>query len=61
MTIDGKRQSCAICAWRVNCAKRFCVQDGGARCPDYSRDVSIKEPQEPAQDQQEKQEEVRGS
>lgn len=37
------RQSCAICAWRENCAKRFCVTDGGARCPDFSRDVSIKE------------------
>ena len=36
------RQSCAICAWRETCAKRFCVTDGGARCPDYSRDISIK-------------------
>lgn len=61
MTTDGKRQSCAVCAWRENCAKRFCVQDGGARCPDYSRDVSIKGPQEPAQDQSEKNGEVRGS
>ncbi|MBI5657578.1 MAG: hypothetical protein HZC44_12495 [Geobacter sp.] len=61
MTIDGKKQSCAVCAWRENCAKRFCVQDGGARCPDYSRDVSIKEPQEPAQDQAGTNGEVRGS
>lgn len=37
------RQSCAVCAWRENCAKRFCIPDGGARCPDYSRDISIKE------------------
>jgi len=36
------RQSCAICAWRETCAKRFCVSDGGARCPDYSRDITIK-------------------
>jgi hypothetical protein len=35
-------QSCVICAWRANCAKRFSVSDGGARCPDFSRDVSIK-------------------
>jgi len=38
------RQSCAVCAWRETCAKRFSVTDGGARCPDYSRDVSIKDP-----------------
>ncbi len=37
------RQSCAVCAWRENCNKRFNVSDGGARCPDFSRDISIKE------------------
>jgi len=36
------RQSCAVCAWRENCSKRFCIPDGGARCPDFTRDVSIK-------------------
>jgi hypothetical protein len=37
------RQSCAICAWRENCNKRFSVSDGGAHCPDFSRDISIKD------------------
>jgi hypothetical protein len=37
------RQSCAVCAWRENCSKRFSIQDNGARCPDFSRDVSIKD------------------
>jgi len=37
-------QCCAICAWRENCAKKFCVADGGARCPDFTRDVAIREP-----------------
>lgn len=37
------RQSCAVCAWRETCAKRFSVSDGGARCPDYSRDITIKD------------------
>lgn len=37
------RQSCAVCAWRETCSKRFCVSDGGTRCPDFSRDVSIKD------------------
>ncbi|HPX61746.1 MAG TPA: hypothetical protein PLN25_08255 [Deltaproteobacteria bacterium] len=36
------RQSCVICAWRENCNKRFCVPDGGSRCPDFSRDITIK-------------------
>jgi len=35
-------QRCVICAWREKCAKRFSVSDGGARCPDFSRDVTIK-------------------
>jgi hypothetical protein len=37
------RQSCAVCAWRENCNKRFSVCDGGSRCPDFSRDISIKD------------------
>jgi hypothetical protein len=37
------RQSCAVCAWRENCAKRFSIPDGGARCPDFTRDVSVKD------------------
>lgn len=37
------RHSCAVCAWRENCNKRFSVSDGGARCPDFSRDISIKD------------------
>jgi hypothetical protein len=39
----ASKQHCVICAWRENCAKKFCVSDGGARCPDFSRDISIKE------------------
>jgi hypothetical protein len=35
------RQSCAVCAWRENCNRRFSVCDGGTRCPDFSRDISI--------------------
>ncbi|MBI1920961.1 MAG: hypothetical protein HYS23_07740 [Geobacter sp.] len=42
MSVQSKRQFCAICAWRENCAKKFCVPDGGAHCPDFSRDVTIK-------------------
>lgn len=38
------RQHCVICAWRETCAKRFSVADSGAKCPDFSRDVTIKDP-----------------
>lgn len=44
------RQSCAICAWRETCAKRFAVTDGGSRCPDYSRDIRIREQPETESD-----------
>lgn len=43
--MDG--QFCAICAWRENCAKKFCVADGGAHCPDFTRDVSLREGRSP--------------
>ena len=46
------RQHCVICAWRENCAKKFCVTDGGARCPDFCRDISIKEVPETEPDQE---------
>lgn len=39
-------QRCVICAWRQTCAKRFSVTDGGARCPDFTRDVTIRESDE---------------
>lgn len=44
MSSSKGMQFCAICAWRENCAKKFCVADGGARCPDFCRDVSLKAP-----------------
>jgi hypothetical protein len=46
MSNSGKVQRCAVCAWRGTCAKKFSVADGGARCPDFSRDVSIKDSEE---------------
>jgi hypothetical protein len=42
MTTENKLQLCVVCAWRENCAKKFSAPDGGARCPDFSRDVTIK-------------------
>jgi hypothetical protein len=43
MSVTAKRQFCAVCAWRENCAKKFCVADGGAHCPDFTRDIAIRD------------------
>ena len=36
---------CVTCAWRQSCNKKFLV-DGTTttRCPEYTRDVTLKEP-----------------
>lgn len=43
--MSNKREirRCAVCAWRGECRKKFCVPDSGARCPDFTRDVTIKD------------------
>ncbi len=41
-----EKKYCSICAWRQNCQKRFSVitdASGCVRCPEYSRDLSIKD------------------
>lgn len=41
-----ERQICGICAWRRDCQKRFKVSTDAflsVNCPDYSRDISIKD------------------
>jgi hypothetical protein len=41
-----EKRYCVICAWRVSCQKRFSVAtdaQGFVHCPDYSRDLSIKD------------------
>ena len=40
-----EKRSCVICAWRENCQKRFASSsDIALRCPEYARDVTLKEP-----------------
>jgi len=44
MSMD--RKVCSICAWREHCQKRFQVATDGlfnVNCPDYTRDVQIKD------------------
>ncbi len=34
---------CALCAWRETCKKKFSVSGKDMRCPDFVRDLRIKE------------------
>ena len=36
---------CAVCAWRATCQKKFSVSGKDMRCPDFAKDVTIKEKQ----------------
>ncbi len=39
---SGVKPSCVICAWRQTCKKQFGMADP-SHCPEFSRDVSIKD------------------
>jgi len=41
--MSHKMENCAICAWRENCQKKFSVSGKDIRCPDFARDLSIKD------------------
>jgi hypothetical protein len=39
-----EHSTCVVCAWRKDCLKKFQKsKDVTMRCPDFSRDVSIKD------------------
>jgi hypothetical protein len=40
--MSDKIELCVICAWRENCKKKFSLK-AGRRCPDFSKDLTIKE------------------
>ncbi|MEK6725987.1 MAG: hypothetical protein AABY54_05480 [Deltaproteobacteria bacterium] len=42
MTLDYAKL-CGICAWRGTCQKKFSLSQDALHCPDYSKDVTIKE------------------
>jgi len=43
--MENGRTICVTCAWRRDCNKKFSM-DGATttRCPDYTRDLTLKEP-----------------
>lgn len=48
---------CAVCAWRETCRKKFSISGKDLRCPDFVRDITIKEEKE--EDKEEKKKEGR--
>jgi hypothetical protein len=38
---------CAVCAWRVDCKKKYSYEQGSViKCPDFTRDQALPEPHE---------------
>ena len=53
MTYD-ERKLCVVCAWRGICQLKYSRPDGVAlHCMHYTRDVTLKEPEEEAEVQNE--------
>jgi len=45
---------CVVCAWREFCQKKFQIsRQTGKNCPDFVRDLSLKENQESQEDKRE--------
>lgn len=40
----GEKELCIICAWRETCQKQFSMK-AGQKCPDYCKDLAIREPE----------------
>lgn len=36
---------CLVCAWRGDCQRKFSISKHARYCPEFSRDLSIKEDQ----------------
>ncbi|GBE01957.1 hypothetical protein BMS3Bbin06_02237 [bacterium BMS3Bbin06] len=51
---------CAICAWRATCRKKFFISRKDIRCPDFVRDLSIKDEGGAEEDNKEKEGEKQG-
>ena len=41
--MKANKETCVLCAWRENCNKKFSVFGRDARCPDFLKDLSMKE------------------
>jgi hypothetical protein len=52
--MGGEIEICVICAWRATCQKKFSISGKQVRCPDFVKDVSIRE--EPEKEEKRKEE-----
>ncbi len=41
--MQAKKEICILCAWRETCQKKFSVSGRDVRCPEFVKDLSIKE------------------
>jgi len=50
--MSDERTICVICAWRATCNKKFSM-DGSTttRCPEFTKDVTLKAPKEPPEEE----------
>ncbi len=41
--MSSKKDICIVCAWRATCQKKFSISGKDLHCPDFVRDLTIKE------------------
>ncbi|MBS1238458.1 MAG: hypothetical protein H6R39_118 [Deltaproteobacteria bacterium] len=42
--MDNEKTFCVVCAWKKDCQKKFLRnQDTSSKCPDFTKDISIKD------------------
>lgn len=42
-SLNATVEICVICAWRAACKKKFSISGKNIHCPDFVKDISIKE------------------
>ncbi len=47
-----EKELCIVCAWRATCQKQFSMK-AGQKCPDFCKDLTIREPSEDAEGKKE--------
>lgn len=45
---------CAVCAWRETCQKKFSISGRDMRCPEFLKDITIKDKKEEEEKDKEK-------
>ncbi len=58
--MSDEKTICVVCAWRQTCNKKFSM-DGATttRCTDYTRDITLRQPESEEQDMESREREGR--